>query len=380
MVSFDFNLEPTEAIDYLKNKGFKLTFNYDELIKEAHHKAFTVAKVTRADLLNDIHEELLKSLKDGIGFKEFKNNIKPTLQKKGWWGKQDIVNPSTGEIKTINIGARRLKTIYETNMRMAYNQGRYQQMQNLPLSVYWRYVSQRLNNSRDAHIAMHGIIKHRDDPFWKVNKPMNGWNCKCEVVAYSKKAIERKGWSIDEIPRKDIASKDFAYDTAVSKISKLSKVDLDKSLSYLPKITNDINYDSLTDTALLAIFYKNLGVKENEIFIDKINDPMMINNSLFSNGEGDLKIRKKDRHLVIDELALAISNPDEIYLEWNEETNRLIKKMFRYFTIKNKKRAVVAMFEYKKDKTQGITVYTIDTAASVEKKRIDKLIYKRESD
>jgi hypothetical protein len=59
---------------------------------------------------------------------------------------------------------------------------------------------------------------------------------------------------------------------------------------------------------------------------------------------------------------------------------RLLKKMFRYITIDGKKRAFVTMFEYLKDKTQGVTIHLLETDASVERKRTEKLIYKRESD
>jgi len=38
------------------------------------------------------------------------------------------------------------------------------------------------------------------------------------------------------------------------------------------------------------------------------------------------------------------------------------------------------VFEYLKDKTQGVTAYYLDNGTQVEKRRIEKLIYKRESD
>ncbi|MDD3506345.1 MAG: phage head morphogenesis protein, partial [Sulfurimonas sp.] len=60
MVKFDFNLVPKDALAYLRNKGYKLRFDYGELQKEAHHKDFTVAKVTRLALLHDIFKSLDK--------------------------------------------------------------------------------------------------------------------------------------------------------------------------------------------------------------------------------------------------------------------------------------------------------------------------------
>ncbi len=81
-VSFDFSLQPKAAIDYLNNKGYKLSFNYDELAPKAHHESFTVAKVSRLDLLNDIFTSLDDAAKNGKGFQQWQKELKPTLQKR----------------------------------------------------------------------------------------------------------------------------------------------------------------------------------------------------------------------------------------------------------------------------------------------------------
>lgn len=385
MVKLDFGMSPDESIAYLKSKGLLLSFNYDELKGAAHNQAFSVAKVTRLDLLNDIHEELLDAMKDGRTFKDFQESIKPKLEKKGWWGATEVVNPRTGEVKSIDVNARRLKTIFETNTRMAYNVAREEAMDELPLSVYRRYVSALLSSTREEHAHMHGIIKHKDDKFWIKNSPLNGWGCKCKKTAYSKKQIGRKGWKISDNTLEDVADKDFAYDTrAGNKLTKLSKINLDKSLSTLPKATKDNAYEALSEAALLNAFYEKLGINAGDTFIDKINDPMVVDDSLFTSASGHLKIKVKERHLLLDEMIPTILDPDEIYLELDigniTGEQRLVKKMFRYITIDGKKRAMVAMFEYFKDKTQGMTLHMLSTDASVEKRRIEKLIYQRESD
>ena len=381
MVKFSFGLSPDKAIEYLKSKGFKLSFDYNELKAEAHHKAFTVAKVTRLDLLNDIYKELIKAMEGGLPFNEFQQNIQPTLAKKGWWGTQEIVNPVTGEIKTIKIGAHRLKNIYDTNMRMAYNVAREQQMDELPLSVYRRYVSALLETTRTSHAARHGIIKHKDDPWWRINSPLNGWGCKCKKVAYSLKEIIRKGWKVTEENLANIAEEDFAYDTrAGSRLAQLSKLNLDTSLSSLPTVTSikKTDYADLTEEQLKEKFYNTLGISSGDTFIDAVQDPMVIDDALFTAGTGHTKIKKQDRWMYIDEIANAIKNPDEIYLAFNEDKQILEKKMFRYYKGDGGgKRAVQVVFEYLEDKTQGITGYFIKDTKQVEKRRYEKLIYQK---
>jgi hypothetical protein len=53
-----------------------------------------------------MQQAVAQSIKDGTPFSTFKKNIKPTLQKKGWYGLKDIVNPKTGEIKSVYIGSK----------------------------------------------------------------------------------------------------------------------------------------------------------------------------------------------------------------------------------------------------------------------------------
>ena len=384
IINFNFNLAPKEAIKYLQKKGYKLSFDYNELQKEAHHKAFTVAKVTKLDLLNDIFTNIDAALKDGRSFEDFKKKLVPTLKKKGWWGEQNITNPKTGEVKTINIGSRRLRTIYKTNMRVAYQVGRYKQMKALPTSVYWRYKSALLENTRDEHANMHGIILHRDDSWWNTNYPPNGWGCHCKVTAHSMKDIEKRGWKIEGQKQPNIASKDWSHNVGDgSTISNLNKINLDKSLNNLPSTTKNNNYSELNEDELKDTFYKKLGVKRGEIFIDKVNDPMVIDDNLFKSAGGHSKLKKQDRHLLIDGFADTIANPDEIYLEHAvgkiSGQKRLVKKMFKYYkTDNNAKRAIQVIFEYLEDKTLGVTAHLLDSSGGVEKKRIEKLVYKRE--
>jgi len=216
MVKLDFKLTPEEIVAYLKSKGFKLTFDYDELLKDAHNKTFTVAKVMREDLLKDIFESLIEAKKSGKNFETWKENIIPTLQKKGWWGEQEIVNPKTGEVKEIIVNSRRLKTIYSTNMRVSYQKYRYKQMMELPLSTYWMYRSALLETTRTSHAELHGTVLPRDHPFWKTNYPPNDWNCKCNVTAHSKRDLKKRGLKVATGDIESIASEDWAYNVGTT--------------------------------------------------------------------------------------------------------------------------------------------------------------------
>ncbi len=238
MVSFDFNLPPEENIKALKAKKPKLSFNYDEVMHEAHLKAFTIAKVTKLDLLSDIQDSLLKAQSEGKSFEVWKKEIKPALAKKGWLGKVEIINDKTGESKTINVNNARLKKIYNTNMRSANAQGRAKAQYALVGEIYLRYIALQDGLTRPSHLKMQGITLHRDDPFWSTNYPPNGWNCRCVVRAYSKKECEREGFSISQTPPLPIASVDWSYDKReLEKDNSLNTI-LDSKLKKFAKDNN----------------------------------------------------------------------------------------------------------------------------------------------
>jgi len=62
-------------------------------------------------------------------------------------------------------------------------------------------------------------------------------------------------------------------------------------------------------------------VKKGEIFIDKVGDPMIIDDNLFTSHTGHLKIIKKDRHLLLDEM---IPSRDVLHLRPHTNEHPLI--------------------------------------------------------
>lgn len=380
-ISFDFNLPPKEAIDYLEGKGLKIGFNYTEVMHEAHHTAFTVAKVTRLDLLSDIHDNIVKAQREGIPFEAWKKDLAPTLKKYGWWGETTVIDPVTKEARDIYVGSRRLRTIFDTNMRVSYSVGRYKQMMALEDSVYWRYSAVLDSRSRPGHAAKNGIILHRDDPWWRTNYPPNAWNCRCKVRAYSMEDLKSKGWSVSEAAHENIASPDWAYDVgAGSRVGKLTKIELDRStLADLPKVSSirKPEYDLLSEEELEQKFFDDLGIVPGAVYIDKVGDPSVIDYDIFRSGNFN-KIKKQDRHLFVDAFAKTISDPDEIWLEYDDDAKRMVKKMLLYVSGDGGgKRALIAVFEYMKDKTQGISLYFVKDSGQVENKRASKIVYQK---
>ena len=272
MVSFSFNLPPKQNIQFLQQKKPKLSFNYDEVMHEAHLKAFSIAKITKLDLLSDIQDSLIKAQKEGKSFESWKKDIKPTLAKKGWLGKVEVTNEKTGEIKTINVNNTRLKRIYNTNMRTANAQGRAKAQYALEGEIYLRYIALQDGLTRPSHLRMHGITLHRDDPFWERNYPPNGWNCRCVVRAYSKSECERQGFEISKTPPLPIASKDWSYDKrGLEKDNSLNTI-LDSKLKKFAKDSNKRAFveslKKIPNAALKKTWETSLNTMIDEVLVN----------------------------------------------------------------------------------------------------------------
>lgn len=193
-----FGLPPEEALKWFREKGYALTFDWRDLWASQHARAFTVAKATQLDVLADIREALDKALAGGGTLAEFKKGLRPTLQRKGWWGEKEEVDPLTGESRLVQLGsANRLRTIYETNLRSAQSAGRWERMQRTKAArPYARYVCLLDGNERAQHRAWHGTILPIDDPWWKTHAPPNGWGCRCKMQQLSQRDLERFGFEV----------------------------------------------------------------------------------------------------------------------------------------------------------------------------------------
>ena len=246
-MNISFFEEPTAVYEYLKSKKPEAHFDYDEIVHDAHKKAFTIAKMTNLDLLKDMQSSLTKAFKDGIGFDEWKNSVKPMLAKKGWLGNIKVKDPKTGEEKEIYVGNRRLRTIFNTNMRTAYAKARYEsQMESL--GEYFRYTAVLDSKTREAHRKLHGKTLPKTDKFWDTNYPPNGWGCRCKVQVLTEAECIARGI----VPLADssflpqAAEKDFRYNPG--KVDKTDEILKDKQNKALGTITSTLAKKNLKHT------------------------------------------------------------------------------------------------------------------------------------
>ncbi len=330
-----FNLPPEKAVEYFESKGFRITFDWRDMVREAHTKAFTVAGVTKAEVLEDIKKALLEAEKEGLSYGQFKSLIIPTLQKRGWYGRKEVTRPD-GSIKKVDLSMPwRLKTIFNTNMRTSMMAGRYKQMMDaVRTRPYWKYLAVEDSRTRESHKVLSGKIFRYDDPIWNTHFPPNGWGCRCRVLSISKDEFEKKGYHLSDgktarqlapIPPEwayNPGKKDWKPDTG--KYDKNIQEKLDNELNNIQKAdqkseANEIleikpgvlNKKELLDSGILRKDWTNEEDIPTVQYLGKIKSP--------SN---------------IDEAVKALAKYDELIINEPVENGIIITKDGRVFRAK----------------------------------------------
>lgn len=192
-----FNLPPERALEYFRAKGLRISASALDMVPEAHARAFTVAGVMKAEVLEDIRAALDRAQAEGKTYRQFVDELRPTLAARGWWGRTPA-DPQTGEVLPgRGMTPRRLRTVYHTNLQASYMAGRYKaQLENADQRPYWQYVSVLDSRTRPRHRSLNGRVFRYDDPAWGTLYPPNGYNCRCRVRALSQADFEAEGGAL----------------------------------------------------------------------------------------------------------------------------------------------------------------------------------------
>lgn len=177
------------AIDFFQDKVPVKGEAWDSLWQGQHAAAFTVAGAMKDDLLCDLRQAVDTAISQGQSMAAFRQEFKSIVARRGWTG-------FTGEGSKEGM-AWRAKVIYDTNVRQAYNAGRWQQLQQFDIWVY-RHGDSR--SPRPEHVSWNGLALSKDDPWWQTHFPQNGWGCKCRVEGYSKVRAKLNGIEIGRAP------------------------------------------------------------------------------------------------------------------------------------------------------------------------------------
>lgn len=180
----------SEQVDYFRSKLNLPSERWDDIRGAAHDRAFMVAGVTKADMLQDFHDAVDRAIAKGGGLQAFRRDFAQIVQRYGW--------DYNGSFDW------RSRVIYQTNLASSYAAGRWAQLTDPAFAKawpYWRYVhADGVANPRPLHVSWHGITLPMTDKWWRTHFGPNGWGCHCRVVAVSKRDFEATAESLRQTP------------------------------------------------------------------------------------------------------------------------------------------------------------------------------------
>jgi SPP1 gp7 family putative phage head morphogenesis protein len=194
-IAIDMSLAPADALAFFRQKGFQPSFSWADMLHEEHDAAFTVAKMMDLDLLRDMRSAVDDAIANGETLAQFRKRIEPTLVERGWWGRATMQDPLTGELRDVQLGSiRRLKTIFQTNIKTSYAAGHWAQIQEqADAAPYLLYDAVDDGNTRPEHAQWDGMVFRVDDPFWDTWYPPNDWGCRCSAIQVDETQLRELG-------------------------------------------------------------------------------------------------------------------------------------------------------------------------------------------
>lgn len=329
-------LPPIEAVAFFKQKGHALSFAWEDVWQAEHSRAFTVAKMMNVSLLNDTREILDRAIADGMTFDQFRAELIPKLIAAGWWGKADMKDPLTGEIKKVQLGSnRRLRTIFRVNIRVSYAAGKWQRIEETKsLMPYLKYDAVDDNVTRYQHRAWDKLILPVDDPWWDTHAPLNGYGCRCDVIQLSEEMIKRRNLRVSKAPPQG-KMREFVNKRTGETI--MIEDGLDPAFAYNPGkapmrgiTAQPIGTPTKDETAQNAIAGFLAGFN-GAIFKDKGGWPIVINKDLFRNSKQETVL---PNDIAPEDLAILSEVLRTAMPEWlwhlDEKTQR--HRIMRRFT------------------------------------------------
>lgn len=181
-------VEVPDLIRWIEDKRPRAIRDWNDLGAEEYGRSFTAARTMGHDVVGDLYQGLIETMREGGTETDFATRMLPVLRRKGW----------LPELDDEALG-RRVRLIYDTNLRTSQAVGKWRSFQRTRrLLPYLRYSAVMDRRTRPSHAALHGIVLPVEHPFWRVAFPPCGFGCRCVVTALSRSQAARKGVSSNE--------------------------------------------------------------------------------------------------------------------------------------------------------------------------------------
>ena len=201
------SLPPAEAVAYMQGRELVAeTYHWHDLWESEHERAFTVSRLTRADLLEAVQQSLTRATAGDLTRSDWLKDTRKLLQQAGWWGDVEVTDPRTGEVLKSRFNTARLQLIFDVNTRQAAAAGQWQRiLRNKERRPYVRYLTMDDDRVRLLHRHWHNVTLPVDHPWWDTHRPPNGYRCRCRVIGITQAEYER-GYMLARPGAEDSAS------------------------------------------------------------------------------------------------------------------------------------------------------------------------------
>ena len=167
-----------QAVQFARSRKVLLPAEYYSLDLTSRQYASTVSYLAGLDQIESVLSSAYKVLESGGTFADF----------------QKLVDESG-----IKLSEAHLDNVFRTNIQNAYARGKWShQQQNKDKRPYLEYMAINDSRVRPSHLALDGVIRHIDDPFWQKYYVPNGFRCRCTTTAITEKQAIRKGITPDD--------------------------------------------------------------------------------------------------------------------------------------------------------------------------------------
>jgi SPP1 gp7 family putative phage head morphogenesis protein len=212
-LTFEISIMPPEdfqrltfakQLEYFRQKEAIPAETLEGVRSEYHDWAFSVSRLTRADLVRDVMSLVDRAIADGMTHEQFQEQFYRLIGRRGWTPVTiDRSAPPEKQLAQLAANNRRLYTILDTNHRRSYAAGRIQQMRQpelLKLRPYWRWQWRDSVAPREHHQAINGKVFRADEEFWEHCFPTCGFGCRCSVMSLSEADMKRLGLRAEKPP------------------------------------------------------------------------------------------------------------------------------------------------------------------------------------
>jgi SPP1 gp7 family putative phage head morphogenesis protein len=171
-IKIDSDITPDRALKYFNSLTPALRSSLKNFSDDAKARAFFIANLTKLNHVNGVYKRIAEGIEDGKPVSKIVDEISV-----------DDNIPLRGDLA---------RTIVNTNIQTAYAAGRWEEVQtNKKYRPYLKYLAVNDNRTRTLHRSFDGLILPVDDPFWRINYPPNGYNCRCDVATLSQRQVDK---------------------------------------------------------------------------------------------------------------------------------------------------------------------------------------------